>query len=146
MATVVECDPKVPFPLATTPLSGLLHFTLDTYLIMLCIKQSSIKYHFFEFLVGLTPGLPGHWWTMKPNRRMGCNQTKNNIYALTPFSYDEVTDACVVRYPTNVKSADFRSQLEAFPVSSHTDELWYNETVCLWIKNIYYYFIIYYQN
>ena len=27
----------------------------------------------------------------------------------------------------------FRSQLEASCVSSHTEELWYNETVCLWM-------------
>ena len=29
-----------------TPFPGLLHFTLDTYLISLSIKQGSIKYHF----------------------------------------------------------------------------------------------------
>ena len=41
---------------------GLLHFTLDPYLIMLFGKQGWIKYHFFESLVwldlGLNPGLP----------------------------------------------------------------------------------------
>ena len=30
----------------TTPFRGLLHFNLDTYLIMLSVKQGSIKYHF----------------------------------------------------------------------------------------------------
>ena len=29
-----------------TPLPGLLHFTLDTYLILLSVKQGGIKYHF----------------------------------------------------------------------------------------------------
>ena len=29
-----------------TPFPGFLHFTLDTYLILLSIKQGSIKYHF----------------------------------------------------------------------------------------------------
>ena len=29
-----------------TPYSGLLHFTLDTYLILLSVKQGGIKYHF----------------------------------------------------------------------------------------------------
>ena len=29
-----------------TPFPGLLHFTLDTYLILLSIKQGGIKYHF----------------------------------------------------------------------------------------------------
>ena len=30
-----------------TPFPGLLHFTLDPYLIMLSVKQGGIKYHFF---------------------------------------------------------------------------------------------------
>ena len=38
---------------------------------------------------------------------------------------------------SNVK---FRSQLQASYVLSHTEELWYNETVCLWMtKYIYIY-------
>ena len=35
------------------------------------------------------------------------------------------------RYPTYVKLAGFRSQLKESHVSSHTEELWYHETVCL---------------
>ena len=31
----------------------------------------------------------------------------------------------------NVKFGGFRSQLQVSCVSSHTEELWYNETVCL---------------
>ena len=34
---------------------------------------------------------------------------------------------------SNVKSGGFRSQLQASYMSSHTEELWYNETVCLWM-------------
>ena len=30
----------------TTPFPGLFHFTLDTYLILLSVKQGGIKYHF----------------------------------------------------------------------------------------------------
>ena len=39
------------------------------------------------------------------------------------------------RYDTkcNLKLGGFQSQHEASSVSSHTDELWYNETVCLWM-------------
>ena len=32
----------------TTPFPGLLHFTLETYLIMLRVKQGDIKYHFLS--------------------------------------------------------------------------------------------------
>ena len=34
---------------------------------------------------------------------------------------------------SNVKLGVFRSQLQASYASSHTEELWYNETDCLWM-------------
>ena len=37
-----------------TPFPGLLHFTLDPYLIMLSVKQGGIKYHFLSFWYDLT--------------------------------------------------------------------------------------------
>ena len=54
LAAVIEGNPKAPFSIATTPRwrgecyssPGLLHFTLDTYLVMLSVKQGGIKYHF----------------------------------------------------------------------------------------------------
>ena len=57
-----------------TPLPGLLHFTLDPYLIMLSVKQGDINYPFFFFYffyyyyiwlnLGLNPGLLNHWQTL----------------------------------------------------------------------------------
>ena len=55
-ATVVKSDLKAPFSIATTPgvgegvsaFFGLLHFTLDMYLLMLSVKQRGIKYHFLS--------------------------------------------------------------------------------------------------
>ena len=54
LVTGVEGDLKAPFSIATTsrcregttPFPGLLHFTLDTYLILLSVKQEVINYHF----------------------------------------------------------------------------------------------------
>ena len=50
-ATLVESDPKASFSIGVgegvTPFPGLLHFTLDPFLIMLSVKQGGIKYHFF---------------------------------------------------------------------------------------------------
>ena len=54
LASVVEGDQKAPFSIAihrdveeaATSFPGLLHFTLDMYLILLSIKQGGIKYHF----------------------------------------------------------------------------------------------------
>ena len=34
---------------------------------------------------------------------------------------------------SNVKLGGFWSQLQASYVSSHTEELWYNEAVCMWM-------------
>ena len=56
LASVDEGDLMGPFSIATTPGSRgratpfpeLLHFTLDTYLIMLSVKQGIIKYHFLS--------------------------------------------------------------------------------------------------
>ena len=43
---------------------------------------------------------------------------------------------------SNVKLGEFQSRLQLSNVSSHTEELWYNETVCLWMT-IYIYIYIY---
>ena len=70
MATIVEGDSKAPFSIATTPrcrggrysFPWLLHFTLDSYLIMLSVKQGGIKYHFWVFGMtrpGIEPRSPG---------------------------------------------------------------------------------------
>ena len=45
---------------------------------------------------------------------------------------------------SNVKLGGFRSQLQASYMSSHTEELWYHETVSLWMTAyIYIYIYIY---
>ena len=47
----MEDDPKAPFPIATTPScrGRYYSFTLDSYLIMLRVKQGDIKFHFVRF-------------------------------------------------------------------------------------------------
>ena len=48
LATIVKGEQKAPFSIGegATPFLGLHHFTLDTYLILLNVKQGGIKYHF----------------------------------------------------------------------------------------------------
>ena len=54
LETLVEGDPKATFSVDTsprcwkgvTPLPGLLHFTLDNYLIILSVRPGGIKYHY----------------------------------------------------------------------------------------------------
>ena len=52
-------------------------------------------------------------------------------------SYPERSDT-----KSNVKLGGFRSQFQAPYVFGHTEELWYNETVSLWMT-IYIYIYIY---
>ena len=73
LVTVVEGDPRAPFSIATTPrrrgvltpFHGFLHFTFDTYLITLNVKQGSIKYHLFFVFDIIQPWIklrsPGPW-------------------------------------------------------------------------------------
>ena len=70
LATIVEGDSMAPFSISTTGVisrckgerysfPGLLHFTLDLYLIMLSVKQGSIKYHFLSIIwLGIEPRSP----------------------------------------------------------------------------------------
>ena len=50
-------------------------------------------------------------------------------------SWADVVCLLAQRYDakSNVKLGGFWSQLQASYVSSHTEELWYDETVCLWM-------------
>ena len=60
----------------------------------------------------------------------------NESYDLMPYNLQaDVVRSLAERYDSksNVKLGGFRSQLQASYVSCHTEELWYNETVCQWI-------------
>ena len=62
LSAIVEGNPKAPLSIATTPrcrrgatpYPGLLHFTLDPYLMVLSAKQGGIKYPFFSLWYDLT--------------------------------------------------------------------------------------------
>ena len=69
----------------------------------------------------------------------------NERYYLVPYnSLADVVRLLAERSDTksNVKLGGFRLQLQASNVSNHAEELWYNETVCLWMT-IYLYIYIY---
>ena len=72
LVTVVEGDQKAPFLIAT-PFPGLLQFTLDTHLIMLCVKHGGTKYHFLKVFgmtrPGIEPWSPGPLANTPPTRR-----------------------------------------------------------------------------
>ena len=44
---------------------------------------------------------------------------------------------------SNVKLGRFQPKLEASHVSSHSEELWYNETVSVWMTILYIYICVY---
>ena len=53
----------------------------------------------------------------------------------------ENDDGSRVSYATDIKSAEFWSWLETSRWSSHTEELWYSETICMWMTIYIYTFI-----
>ena len=70
LATVAKGDPKASFSLATTPgveegttpFPGLLHFTLDLYLITLNVNKGGIKYYFLSLWYdSIRDGTPVSW-------------------------------------------------------------------------------------
>ena len=69
--TIVEGNPKALFSIGkgATPFPGLHNFILETYLIMLSVKQGVIKYHLkkksFVWL-DLNSGLPDPWRALYP--------------------------------------------------------------------------------
>ena len=83
LATVVDGDLRGPFSIATTlgcrgrhySFPGLLHFILDTYLIMLSVKQGGSKYHFLKVFgmtrLGIEPRSPGPLANTLPTGSMG---------------------------------------------------------------------------
>ena len=58
-----------------------------------------------------------------------------NLSPSEPFSTPSHPHTYTERFNTmsSVKLGRFRSQLKAFFVFSHTEELWINEIVCLWM-------------
>ena len=71
LVIIVESDLKAPFSIATTPrcrkgatpFPGLLHFTLDPFLIMISVQQGGINYHFLSLWYDdfrLNLGIPAH--------------------------------------------------------------------------------------
>ena len=64
------------------------------------------------------------------------------ICAKNSVGYTENVNGSGVRYMSDIRSAGFWSHFEASHRFSHTKELWYNKTVCLWM-NIYIYIYIY---
>ena len=97
MATIVEGNPKAPFSIATTPrcrggrysFPGLLYFTLDPYLIILSVKQGSIKYHFLSLWYDAT------WDWTQVSRAIGehSNPCPNSFFFIQATNWQR--DCCI---------------------------------------------------
>ena len=62
-------------------------------------------------------------------------ETSENYYIML---YNSWVDACQLMgewydIQSNIKLDRFQSQLEESYMSNHTEQLWYNKTVCLWM-------------
>ena len=65
-----------------TPFPGLLHFTLDPYLIMLSVKQGGIKYHFLSLWYDST------WDRTQVSRAIGEHSNRQACYS--PYKFWQI--------------------------------------------------------
>ena len=61
------------------------------------------------------------------------------------ITYNSLANVVRLLADANVKLGGFRSQLQASYVSSHTEELWFNETVCLGMTIYIYVNLLYFE-
>ena len=102
MAMLVEGDLKAPFSIATTPrcrkgttpFPGLLHFTLDPYLIRLSVKQGGIKYHFLSLWYDSTWDWTQVSWAIGGHSKHNANE--NKINKITNEQYREIKNQVVM--------------------------------------------------
>ena len=74
-----------------------------------------------------------NWALWYPVKSIKCKQSKADAAVATKYLIIPLLTwyACWSDTKSNVKLGGFQSQLQVSWVSSHTEELWYNETVCL---------------
>ena len=84
------------------------------------------------YLLSVLPFLRIYIYKVKKSKR---NERCCCCYIIPYNSLANVVRLLAERFDTksNVKLGGFRSQLQASYVSSHTEEMWYNETVSPWI-------------
>ena len=74
--------------------------------------------------------------TTLASERVKCKQTKFDIYTFIPeLTMSRQLDLGL--YQADVKLGLFQYQLGTTHVSNHTEVLWYNKTVYLWMKKKY---------
>ena len=88
LATVVEGDPKAPFSIATTSgvmraFLGLLNFALDTYLIMLSVRQGGIKYYTYIYICFVSL----FFFSLTKKHRVGKNFPEYLLSVSSAFGY-----------------------------------------------------------
>ena len=96
ISPLVEDEQKAPFSIVhwgvgegATPFPGLLHFTLDPYLILLSVKQGDIKYHFKSLWYDAT------WDWTQVSRTIGKHSTQelfNHLLHLKLFNCVQTND------------------------------------------------------
>ena len=154
--------PLNPWYIPTTSFPGLLHFTLDTYLIKLSVKQGDIKYHVFESLVwlnlGLNLGLLGHCWTFyqvngllrKPGFSLRSSQTKDSK---TWYLMPPCLTLSIIRSVSRVKWSNPGKEVVPSPTSRCSSYwkgiLWvtlvYGRQLYYWVFNFVFFFFFFFK-
>ena len=113
--TLVEGNPKAPFSIDTTPRCRREHYSIPW---IAPLYPWALTYAVLSKAASSTI-----FWVF--------GMTQPGIHLLAEW-YDT---------KSSIKLGGFWSQLQASYVSSNTEELWYNKTVCLWMT-IYIYIYI----
>ena len=120
-------DPRIYIYIYICFLAGVLSNLANKSTVPICLMQSSN-----ELRISVSDSVK-------------CKQKEVNTYTLNLQACVESSTVLVVCYRFDVEISGIWFHLDASHVSCHTDELWYNETVCLRIihKGIYTYTYIY---
>ena len=88
--------------------------------------EINMKIQIIDFKSSLDTALLMNWALQVAVNLYVKNTLKNS------FTYAESDNGSEVRYPIDVKSDRFQSQLDVSCGSSYTEELWYNKIVYEW--------------
>ena len=116
----------------TTLSPGLLHFTLDTYLIMLSVKQGGIKYHFLSYWYDLTwvePRSPGTIAKTLPTWRMS-HFTGTSLW---DYLVSYLWHSLKLSYPSAEMPSVYSDLIKWFPDSINYTILQYQKFVFIYI-------------
>ena len=135
MATLVEVDPKAPFSIDSTPTckGGGFHFTLDHDLIMLSVKQGSIKYHFLSLWYDSTCDwtqvfraigeYSDHYANVRCKKQTNKKQKQKHLYGCMEISSDKQTISHTRKLWYGWEKVSLKRETESILIATENDAI-----------------------